>query len=165
MVWLPLSLVPDMSVSMPNTSSQPGSCNRPGKLPPPSLKATVSVINTATNMVVGSPITAGALISPTGVAVTPDGSKVYVTNEVPATLLVINTATNTVIGSPITFGTFARVAEIVIEILPLHRPRTEADLDTATYRPSDLRGGVRRYRASAGDVVDHPRRQQSLCHR
>ena len=39
---------------------------------------TVSVINTATNTVVGSPITVGNF--PMGVAVTPDGSKVYVAN-------------------------------------------------------------------------------------
>jgi YVTN family beta-propeller protein len=58
------------------------------------------VINTATNTVIGSPITVGG--DPTGVAVTPDGSKVYVTNEVSSgTVSVIATATNTVIGSPI----------------------------------------------------------------
>jgi YVTN family beta-propeller protein len=39
---------------------------------------TVSVIDTATNTVVGSPIPVGR--GPFGVAVTPDGSKVYVTN-------------------------------------------------------------------------------------
>jgi len=39
---------------------------------------TVSVIDTATNTVVGSPITVGT--GPIGVAVTPDGSKVYVAN-------------------------------------------------------------------------------------
>ena len=39
---------------------------------------TVSVIDTATNTVVGSPIPVGSF--PFGVAVTPDGSKVYVTN-------------------------------------------------------------------------------------
>src|SRR5262245_20258455 len=40
---------------------------------------TVSVIATATNTVVGSPIPVG--LSPLGVAVTPDRSKVYVTNH------------------------------------------------------------------------------------
>ena len=39
---------------------------------------TVSVINTATNTVIGSPITVGA--APFGVAVTLDGGKVYVAN-------------------------------------------------------------------------------------
>ncbi len=39
---------------------------------------TVSVIDTATNTVIGSPIPVGN--NPYGVAVTPDGSKVYVAN-------------------------------------------------------------------------------------
>ena len=39
---------------------------------------TVSVIATATNTVIGPPITVGSV--PFGVAVTPDGSKVYVAN-------------------------------------------------------------------------------------
>src|SRR6516225_7354908 len=60
---------------------------------------TVSVIDTATNQVVGSPITVGA--NPLGVAVTPDGSNVYVTNTSPNTVSVIDTATNQVVGSPI----------------------------------------------------------------
>jgi YVTN family beta-propeller protein len=64
---------------------------------------TVSVIDTATNTVVGSPITVGA--NPFGVAVTPDGSKVYVANS-DSTVSVIATATNTVVGSPITVGFF-----------------------------------------------------------
>src|SRR5208282_4097952 len=63
---------------------------------------TVSVINTATNMVVGSPITVGNF--PFGVAVTPDGSKVYVANQYDGTVSVIATATNMVVGSPITVG-------------------------------------------------------------
>jgi YVTN family beta-propeller protein len=36
---------------------------------------------------------------PFGVAVTPDGSKVYVANEVSASVSVIDTATNTVVGT------------------------------------------------------------------
>ena len=63
---------------------------------------TVSVISTATNTVIGSPIPVGN--GPFGVAVTPDGSKVYVTNEADNTVSVISTATNTVIGSPIPVG-------------------------------------------------------------
>src|SRR6266566_5205754 len=55
---------------------------------------TVSVIATATNTVVGSPIPVGSY--PIGVAVTPDGSKVYVTNALDNTVSVIATATNTV---------------------------------------------------------------------
>jgi YVTN family beta-propeller protein len=63
---------------------------------------TVSVIDTATNTVVGSPITVGT--GPEGVAVTPDGSKVYVAN-LGGTVSVIDTATNTVVGSPMSGGT------------------------------------------------------------
>src|SRR5467141_2026087 len=55
---------------------------------------TVSVIATATNTVVGSPIPVGS--APSGVAVAPDGSKVYVANFNDNTVSVIATATNTV---------------------------------------------------------------------
>ena len=61
----------------------------------------VSVINTATNMVVGSPIAVGS--QPVAVAVTPDGKYVYVTNNGSNTISVIDGATNTVVGS-ITLG-------------------------------------------------------------
>jgi YVTN family beta-propeller protein len=62
----------------------------------------VSVIDTATNTVVGSPIAVGS--APTGVAVTPDGHRVYVGNYNSSTVSVIDTATSTVIGEPITVG-------------------------------------------------------------
>jgi YVTN family beta-propeller protein len=65
---------------------------------------TVSVIDTTANTVVGSPITVGN--SPRGVAVSPDGSKVYITNAFSNSVSVIDTATNTVVGSPIPVGTF-----------------------------------------------------------
>jgi YVTN family beta-propeller protein len=60
---------------------------------------TVSVIDTATNTVNGSPITVGE--GPLGVAVTPDGSKVYITNHATnnahlGSVSVIDTATNSV---------------------------------------------------------------------
>jgi YVTN family beta-propeller protein len=68
--------------------------------------STVSVIDTVTNTLVGSPIPVG--LNPIGVAVTPDGSKVYVANlnlfGAFGTVSVIDTATNTVVGSPITVG-------------------------------------------------------------
>ena len=57
---------------------------------------TVSVIDTATNTVI-APRSPSA-VNAHGVAVTPDGSKVYVTNERSTTVSVIDTATNTVIG-------------------------------------------------------------------
>src|SRR5262249_55060709 len=60
--------------------------------------STVSVINTASNSV-SATIPVGA--SPFGVAVTPDGSKVYVAHDsTPGTVSVIDTATNTLVGLP-----------------------------------------------------------------
>jgi YVTN family beta-propeller protein len=65
---------------------------------------TVSVIDTATNTVIGSPIAVG--FGPSGVAVTPDGSTVYVANGgSPSTVSVIATATNTVTAT-IPVGTY-----------------------------------------------------------
>ena len=60
----------------------------------------ISVINTTTNMVVGSPI---GVSGPVAVAVTPDGKYVYVTNG-SNTISVIDAATNTVLSSSITLG-------------------------------------------------------------
>ena len=71
---------------------------------------TVSVIDTATNTVVGSPITVG--VRPQGMAVTPDGSNVYVANASSDTVSVIDTASNTVTATipvghaPGAFGKF-----------------------------------------------------------
>ena len=59
----------------------------------------VSVIDTKTNTVVGSPLPLGS--NPRGVAVTPDGRFAYVTNSGGTTVSVIDPATNTVVGSPI----------------------------------------------------------------
>src|SRR5215471_8747565 len=61
---------------------------------------TVSVIATATNTVVGLPISVG--VSPFGVAVTPDGTKAYVAHDsTPGAVSVIDIATNMVVGSQI----------------------------------------------------------------
>jgi YVTN family beta-propeller protein len=79
---------------------------------------TVSVIDTATNGYVGSPIRVGD--DPFGVAVTPDGSRVYVANQSSGTVSVIDTATNAVVGPaiqigpssiPVAFGLFIQPAE------------------------------------------------------
>ena len=59
------------------------------------------MIDTATNTL-SATIPVGA--SPFGVAVTPDGSKVYVANSFSDTVSVIDAATNTLIGSPIPVG-------------------------------------------------------------
>ena len=66
---------------------------------------TVSVINTATNTVIGLPISVGD--SPGGIAIIPDGTRAYVVNVSDSTISVINTATNTVIGLPISVGSGA----------------------------------------------------------
>ena len=63
---------------------------------------TVSVIDTATNAVVGSAIPVGSV--PNAIAITPDGTKAYVTNANVNTVSVINTATNAVVGSAIPVG-------------------------------------------------------------
>jgi YVTN family beta-propeller protein len=63
----------------------------------------VSVIDTATNKIVGSPIPVGT--NPEWDAVTPDGKHVYVTNINSASVSVIATATNTVIAT-IPVGSF-----------------------------------------------------------
>lgn len=61
---------------------------------------TVSVIDTATNTVVAMPMVSG---DPVGIAVMPDGSKVYVT-QTQGAVVVIDAATNTIVGSPIPVG-------------------------------------------------------------
>jgi YVTN family beta-propeller protein/VCBS repeat-containing protein len=58
---------------------------------------TVTVINTKTGAVVGSPIVVGS--APTGILANADGSKVYVANRTSGTVSVIRTSDNTVIGS------------------------------------------------------------------
>lgn len=62
---------------------------------------TVSVIDVATNAVVGSPITVGDF--PNGIAVTPDGQRVLVTirGASSGAVVMIDTNTNMVVGSPI----------------------------------------------------------------
>jgi len=57
---------------------------------------TVSVINTINNTVVA---TVPVGVSPTGVAISPDGSRVYITNGSSSTVSVINTAKNKVIAT------------------------------------------------------------------
>ncbi len=55
------------------------------------------VIDTLTNMVVGTPIPVGN--TPSGVAVTPDGTQAYVTNLEDNTVSVIATSSNTVVAT------------------------------------------------------------------
>ena len=67
-----------------------------------SVSNNVSVIDTATNTVIGAPIPVGT--SPVGVAVNPSGTQVYVANMGSNNVSVIDTATNAVIGAPIAVG-------------------------------------------------------------
>jgi len=69
-----------------------------------SNRGTVSVIDTATNTVVGTPIPVG--FGPFGIAVTPDGKHAYVTNASSSSnnVSVIDTASNTAVGAPIPVG-------------------------------------------------------------
>jgi len=57
----------------------------------------VTVISTATNLVVGSPIAVGVI--PFGVAVSPDGTRIYVANQGSASVSIIDAASKAVIGS------------------------------------------------------------------
>jgi YVTN family beta-propeller protein len=62
---------------------------------------TFSIIDTATNMVVGTiPVPS----SPSGVAVTPDGLKVYISDLEANSISVFDAATGSAIGHPITVG-------------------------------------------------------------
>ena len=62
----------------------------------------VSVIDTQTNQVVGSPI--GVEGEPAGIAITPDGKHAYVADFDQESVSVIDTQTNQVVGSPIKVG-------------------------------------------------------------
>ena len=66
----------------------------------------VSIIDTSTNTVVAELVTGSGVIStiPHALAVTPDGSKVYVANAGEGTVSVIDTATKQVVGDPVFVG-------------------------------------------------------------
>ncbi|MEH3139710.1 MAG: Ig-like domain-containing protein [Mycobacterium kyogaense] len=70
--------------------------------------AAITVINTTTNSVIGSPIFVGpASSSAFGIAITPDGGRLYVTDFDNGNITAVNTATRTVVGSPISLGRWA----------------------------------------------------------
>ena len=71
---------------------------------------TVSVIDTTTNTVVGSPITVGN--APRNMVVSRDGARVYVTNTGDGNVSVIDTTTNTAVGAPISVGGIPYAATI-----------------------------------------------------
>ncbi|MBA4372566.1 MAG: hypothetical protein C0402_06850 [Thermodesulfovibrio sp.] len=92
---------------------------------------TVSVIDTATNTVVGTPITVGS--GPFGVAVNPTGSHVYVTNVNAHTVSVIETDTNTVVET-IPVGYYPRG----IAVNPSGSRVYVANSDDNNYLPVDI---------------------------
>ena len=94
---------------------------------------TVSVIDTATNTVVGPPITVGT--TPIGLAITPDGSRVYVANQSSNTVSVIATATNTVVGPPITVGSAPVAFGLFIQPAPVVFSAFTAKLTVSSYQP------------------------------
>src|SRR5204862_4011269 len=80
----------------------------------------VSVIDTATNTVVAT-IPVG--VAPNGIAITPDGTRAYVTDDGSDTVSVIDTTTNTVIGT-IPVG----VGPVAVAITPMPKsPMEEED--------------------------------------
>src|ERR1017187_2373415 len=89
-----VSVSPDgTKVYITNNSDNPDTANTGN---------TVSVINTATNTVsntITNSVTASITVgtAPNGIAVTPDGTKLYIANGYDSTVSVINTNTNTVI--------------------------------------------------------------------
>ena len=94
--------------------------------------ASVSVIDTRTNQVVGA-IQVGT--GPREIAITPDGSRAYVTNRGSKDIYAIDTRTNQVVGEPI------KVAEdpIAIAITPDGTHAYVAQLDSKTVLVIDTR--------------------------
>jgi len=91
-----VAVSPDSSKVYVANSGTCGSCTTP---PAPFPPDTVSVIDASTNTVIGSAIPVGSI--PLGLAVTPDGRKVYVANFNGNTVSVIDTATTTVTSIPL----------------------------------------------------------------
>lgn len=64
--------------------------------------SSVFMLDAITNTIEAGPIQVGSV--PFGMAITPDGSFLYVANEGDGTVSVVDTNTNTVVGPPITVG-------------------------------------------------------------
>ena len=127
------------------------------------IAGTVSVISTATNAIVGDPITVGN--SPLGIAVTPDGKYVYVANTnlfngnnsgTPGSISVISTATNMLLTSflvglnPFSFGTFIGPNIIVDKGGPLSVANDAALTPLGFGRFIDFNGGTLK---TTGDLI------------
>jgi YVTN family beta-propeller protein len=70
-----------------------------------------------------------------GVAVTPDGSKVYVANEFDNTVSVIATATNMVVGPPINVGSSPVSFGLFIQPAPVVFSAFSAKLTVSSFQP------------------------------
>lgn len=96
--------------------------------------STVSVIDIATNAVVGAPIV--GLGNPWGVAVSPDAKRAYVASMGLNALSVIDTTSNTVNGAPIAVGGAAKDVAVAPDgaraYVTLAGATTVAVVDTAT---------------------------------
>ncbi|MCV7173560.1 YncE family protein, partial [Mycobacterium manitobense] len=74
---------------------------------------TVTVIDTGTNKVIGSPITIGGI--PSGLAVSPDGTRVYATNYYSVSVIDTVTHRNTVIYSaPLVGASAAYLVDVAV---------------------------------------------------
>jgi YVTN family beta-propeller protein len=107
----------------------------------------VSVIDTAANALVGLPIAVGTY--PYGVAVTPDGGRVYVANSNTDNVSVIDTATNTVAATlpvgngPIAFGLFIQPAKAPFAGTVGQKNCAGKSVAAATRRHGGMRGAAR----------------------
>jgi YVTN family beta-propeller protein len=97
------------------------------------IDGTVSVIETATDRVIGAPIAAGS--NPAEVALTPSGGTLYVTDELSNRVTVIDTATRAAIGS-IKVGSFPNGIAVAPDGLSAYVSNAGADtvsvIDTIT---------------------------------
>lgn len=87
---------------------------------------TVSVIDTGTNQLTGSPIAVGP--GPYGIAVTPDGRAAYATNIESTTVSVIDASRNQAVGGPIAVG----LGPAQIAIAPDGKTAYVANFDAGT---------------------------------
>src|SRR5262245_13024150 len=108
---------------------------------PSNTNNSVSVIHTATNTVVGLPIPVGR--GPNGVAVSADGSRVYVANFSVNTLSVIDVATNTVTATiPVGGGCANNFGALGVAVSPSGKRVYVGNLCTGTVSVIDTKTGT-----------------------
>ena len=78
----------------------------------------ITVINTATNTVLTTILAGG--VDPEGLAISPDGTRLYVVNNASASVTVFNTATDTLVTTvtvgttPVGLGNFISIGSVAI---------------------------------------------------